>query len=105
MFGTASSKDFKALEAEPYGSDGLVDYADEEWPERIRSLTNGIGVDYAYDCISEGWIVAKVGSTLRSSDKMAIVRSKEGGAWTAQNFPVEPWYGAVWEGLGEEVQC
>lgn len=36
--------------------------------------------------------------------KCAIVRSREGGAWTAKELPVEPINGAVWEGLGEEVQ-
>ena len=35
---------------------------------------------------------------------MAILRSGEGGAWTARDLPIEPSYGAVWEGLGEVVQ-
>ena len=36
---------------------------------------------------------------------MAIVRSREGGAWIEEEkLLIEPSYGAVWEGLGEEVQ-
>ena len=104
LFGTAGQKHFKMLKAEPYGYDGLLDYHDEDWPAQVRSLTNGTGVDYAYDCISEGWTVSKTGDTLAPSGKMAIVRSREGGAWTAPALPVEPSYGAVWEGLGEVVQ-
>ncbi|MCJ1279288.1 hypothetical protein MMC21_007112 [Puttea exsequens] len=104
LFGTASRKHFKTLKAEPYGYDGLVDYHDEDWPAKIRSLTNETGVDYAYDCISEGLTVSKTGHVLAPSGKMAIVRSREGGAWTAQDLSVEPSYGAVWEGLGEVVQ-
>ena len=106
LFGAASEKHFRMLQAEPYGYDGLVDYHDAEWPTKIRGLTRaGTGVDYAYDCISEGWTVSKTAGTLAPSGKMAIVRSREGGAWIEEeNLPIEPSYGAVWEGLGEVVQ-
>lgn len=104
LFGTAGPKHFEMLKAEPYGYDGLVDYHDEDWPAKVHSLTNGTGVDYAYDCISEGGTVSKTAGTLAPRGKMAIVRSREGGAWTAPDLPMEPSYGAVWEGLGEVVQ-
>ncbi|MCJ1369157.1 hypothetical protein MMC20_000366 [Loxospora ochrophaea] len=104
LFGTAGQKHFKRLKAKPYSYDGLVDYRDEDWPEKVCSLTNGTGVDYAYDCISEGGTVSKTGKTLAPNSKMAIVRSREGGAWTAENLAVDPSYGAVWEGLGEAIQ-
>ncbi|CAF9942034.1 hypothetical protein IMSHALPRED_003167 [Imshaugia aleurites] len=104
LFGTAGQKHFEMLKAEPYSYDGLVDYHDEDWPAKIRGLTDGAGVDYAYDCISEGATVSKTGDTLAPGGKMAIVRSREGGAWTAPDLTVEPMYGAVWEGLGEFVQ-
>ena len=104
LIGTAGQKHFKKLKAEPYCYDELVDYHEEDWPSEVRRLTNGRGVDYAYDCISEGSTVSKTSSTLAPGGKMAIVRSREGGAWSAENLPVEPSYGAVWEGLGEEVQ-
>ena len=42
---------------------------------------------------------------MASDGQIAIVRSREGGAWTEDaNLPMEPSYGAVWEGLGEVVQ-
>lgn len=104
LFGTAGQKHFKMLKAEPYRYDALIDYHDEDWPAKVHRLTKGTGIDYAYDCISEGWTVSKTGETLAPSGKMAIVRSREGGAWTALDLSVEPSYGAVWEGLGEVVQ-
>ncbi|MCJ1451544.1 hypothetical protein MMC28_001883 [Mycoblastus sanguinarius] len=106
LFGAVSQKHFRMLQAKPYGYDGLVDYHDADWPIKVRGLTKaGTGVDYAYDCISEGWTVSKTAGTLAPSGKMAIVRSREGGAWIEEeNLPIEPSYGAVWEGLGELVQ-
>ncbi|MCJ1380443.1 hypothetical protein MMC17_003547 [Xylographa soralifera] len=105
LLGTAGQKHFNMLKAEPYCYTDVVDYRDDDWPAKVLSLTNGTGVDYAYDCISESSTVSNTGKTLASNGKMAIVRSKEGGAWTAENLDsvVEPSYGAVWEGLGEDV--
>ena len=105
LFGAASQKHFRLLQAEPYGYDGLVDYHDADWAAKVRGFAYGAGVSYAYDCVSEGRTVSKTASTLAPSGKMAIVRSREGGAWTEEDgLPVEPSYGAVWEGLGEVVQ-
>jgi NADPH:quinone reductase-like Zn-dependent oxidoreductase len=104
LFGAASKARWGLLKAEPYGYDFLVDYRDEDWPERLKELTGGAGVHYAFDCISEGDSVERTCSTIASDGKIAIVRSREGGAWAAKNITVEPIYGAVWEGLGEEVQ-
>ena len=95
LIGTAGQKHFNRLKAEPCCYDDLIDYHEEDWPSKVRCLTNGKGVDYAYDCISEGSTVSKTGSTLASSGKMAIVRSREGGAWSARDLPFEPSYGAV----------
>ena len=110
VFGTASPKHFAMLKAAPYSYAGLVDYHDEDWPGKIRSLNYGCDIDYAYDCISEGDTVAKTSSLLcPATGKLAIVRSKEGGAWSTSTaidsvLRFEPSYGAVWEGLGAEVQ-
>ena len=104
LFGAASQKHFNMLKAEPYCYTEVVDYRDENWPAKVLGLTDGAGANYAYDCISEGLTVSNTGKTLAPSGKMAIVRSREGGAWTAENLTVEPSYGAVWEGLGEDVQ-
>ena len=104
LFGTASTKHFSMLKSEPYCFNELVDYRNCDWPAKIMELINGAGVDYAYDCISEDLTVSDTATTLAASGKIAVVRSREGGAWTAPNLTVEPSYGAVWEGLGEEVQ-
>lgn len=104
LFGAASKSRWEMLKTEPYGYEHLVDYRDTDWPEQVGKLANGKGMNYAYDCISEGDSVARVSSTLASNGKIAIVRSRAGGAWKAEVLRVEPIYGAVWEGLGEEVQ-
>jgi NADPH:quinone reductase-like Zn-dependent oxidoreductase len=104
LFGTASKARWAFLESEPYIYDHLVDYRDQGWPDQIKGLSGGVGMHYAYDSLSEGDSVKRVASTLAEKGSMAIVRSREGGAWTADNLPTEPIYGAVWEGLGEEIQ-
>jgi NADPH:quinone reductase-like Zn-dependent oxidoreductase len=106
LIGAASRSRWAMLRAPPYGYDALVDYRDADWPEQVRRLTGGEGVDAAYDCISEGDTVKGVARTLNKNGRMAIVRSREGGAWVAAEgeLPVEPIYGAVWEGLGVEIQ-
>lgn len=106
LFGAASPRHHPMLTAKPYSYDGLVDYRDADWPSRVRAFTDGIGVDYAYDCISEGSTVQHTDQTLSSVGQMAIVRSREGGAWTSAgaSLTTEPSYGAVWEGLGEDVE-
>lgn len=92
------------LRQSPYSYDELVDYHDADWADQIKRLSDGAGMQYAYDAISEGASVEKVASLLEPDGRMAIVRSREGGAWEALSLPVEPIYGAVREGLGEEVQ-
>ncbi|MCJ1288094.1 hypothetical protein MMC26_007448 [Xylographa opegraphella] len=104
LFGAASPKHFNMLKAQPYCYTDVVDYRDNTWPAQVMGFTGGTGVDYAYDCISEGLTVSNTGKTLAPSGRMAIVRSREAGMWTSQNLTVDPSYGAVWEGLGEDVQ-
>jgi len=104
LFGTASSKRFEMLSDEPYKYDHLVDYHNKDWVEQIRHLSGGHGMSYALDCISEGDSVKLVAKVLGEDGPLAIVRSREGGAWKADDLRVEPMYGAVWEGLGAEVQ-
>ncbi|KAH5111037.1 hypothetical protein HBI65_207590 [Parastagonospora nodorum] len=104
LFGTASKARWDFLQAEPYFYDHLVEYRDPTWSSQIMGLSDGVGMHYAYDGLSEGDSVARVALTLAKNGKMAIVRSREGSAWEGDNLPIEPVYGAVWEGLGEEVQ-
>jgi NADPH:quinone reductase-like Zn-dependent oxidoreductase len=106
LIGVASRARFPLLQARPYIYDFLVDYHDAEWPSKVSQLTEGKGIDLAFDCISEGATVANVSRTLHAKGKLAVVRSLEGGAWDASNLAqaIEPKYGAVWQGLGERVE-
>lgn len=104
LLGTASERRFQMLRSPPYHYDDLVDYRDSEWPRRLSASSSDGGVQYAFDCIAEGETVKKVAHTLDEGGKMAIVRSREGGAWNGDGLLIEPSYGAVWEGLGEDVQ-
>ncbi|KAI9662351.1 MAG: hypothetical protein M1821_008518 [Bathelium mastoideum] len=104
LSGTASEKRFQMLRNPPYCYDQVVDYRDAGWPSKVVGSTDGRGVQYALDCISEGHSVKQVSQTMRRNGKMVVVRSREGGAWKADDLAVEPVYGAVWEGLGEEIQ-
>lgn len=105
LIGAASKARHAMLRKEPYRYDELVDYRDEDWPEQVRALCEGKGVDFACDCISEGSTVEKVNSILAPNGKQAIFRSRAAGAWQQNRpFDIEPVYGAVWEGLGVEVQ-
>lgn len=109
LIGLASPRHFERLRAEPYRYDHLVDYHDPGWPEKVRQASSGgagagAGVHYAYDAVSEASTVRDVSSTLRRGGKVAVVRSRgEPGAWAADGVTTEPVYGAVWEGLGEDV--
>ncbi|KZL63586.1 hypothetical protein CI238_02894 [Colletotrichum incanum] len=105
LIGAASKARFPLLQAEPYTYDALVDYRDSNWSDQVRMLTGAAnGVDFVYDCISEGATVKMASSTLRDGGKMAIVRSREGGAFDSEGLNVEPVYGAVWEAFGVEIQ-
>lgn len=103
LIGAASPQNWERLRAEPYGYDTLVDYHEQSWPEQVRQASGG-GVHFAYDSISEGSTVRDVSSTLRPSGKMAVVRSLQAGAWDTEGVLAEPIYGAVWEGLGEDIE-
>jgi NADPH:quinone reductase-like Zn-dependent oxidoreductase len=105
LIGAASKARFELLHGEPYCYDALVDYRNANWPEEVLKLTNGTGINWAFDCISEGSTVRTVSKLLCQGGKVAIVRSKEYGAWDTNGLPhdVEPAYGAVWEGLGEDI--
>lgn len=103
LIGAANPRNWPMLKEEPYAYDHLVDYSDRNWPEQVRRASSG-GVHYAYDAISEGSTVREVSSTLREGGKLAVVRSKEAGAWETEGVTTEPIYGAVWEGLGEDVE-
>ena len=105
LIGVASAARHDTLLRDPFSYWYLADYRDENWPEKVEEILEERRVDYALDCISEGDTVYKVNRLLEVGSKQAISRSAEGGAWdTTQPLMIQPSYGAVWEGLGEDVQ-
>ncbi|KAM0724077.1 hypothetical protein Q7P37_000257 [Cladosporium fusiforme] len=116
LIGTSSERHFPMLKGEPYRYDYLIDYHVPDWPERVVTRTKHSGVDISFDCISEDSTVVKTiaclkGTTLATNagnkPAVAVVRSRAGGAWqgSAEELAgVEPSYGAVWEGLGVDVE-
>ena len=106
LFGAASPARHEMLKAPPFNYNGLVDYRDEAWPEKFLEEQKQARVDYAVDCISEGQSVRNVSKIVVPTGNMAIFRSRAAKAWTAaeSELPFEPVYGAVWEGLGVEIQ-
>jgi zinc-binding alcohol dehydrogenase/oxidoreductase len=50
-----TSSDAKAELATALGADGAVLYSDEDWPQQVRQLTGGRGVDLAVDSVGSTW--------------------------------------------------
>jgi NADPH:quinone reductase-like Zn-dependent oxidoreductase len=103
LIGTASSSKHELLRKAPYGYDVLVDYRDPEWVEEVKAATEGKGVDFAVDAISEGQTVYSVHDTLATNAKMVVFRGPKGGQYDPSELRIKPVYGAVWEGLGHEI--
>ncbi|KAH7152651.1 hypothetical protein EDB81DRAFT_867998 [Dactylonectria macrodidyma] len=108
--GAAGASKHNFLRQEPYWYDALVDYRDSSWPDQVKAATSdGRGVQYALDCISEGITVAQVHSTfaddVQGNHRFGVFRSPAGGGFETEGLRVHPIYGAVWEGLGLEVEC
>lgn len=103
LIGVASPKHHDWLREAPYSYDILLDYR-SDWQSEVRRINTGKGLDLAFDCISEGSTVQDLSELMQPQGKLAIVRSKQGGAWkSTKELSVEPKYGAVWQGLGEVV--
>lgn len=103
LIGTASPSKHDMLRKAPYGYDVLVDYRDPSWVEKVKQATEGRGVDFAVDTISEGQTVYSVHDTLAATAKMAVFRGPKGGQYDPSELRIKPIYGAVWEGLGHEI--
>ena len=103
LLGTASVSKHETLRAAPYGFDMLVDYREDDWPEKVKAATGGAGVHFALDTISERDTVEKVHSTLGTQGKYHVFRSQGGGEFDTSKLSIQPIYGTVWEGLGHEV--
>ncbi|KAI0894412.1 GroES-like protein [Annulohypoxylon nitens] len=104
LIGVASPSKHALLQQKPYSYTALVDYRSPTWVSDVLSLTNGRGIDYAVDCISEGSTVVQVERTFGSrGGKLAVIRAPANGGYDVSGMRVKPAYGAVWEGLGVEV--
>ena len=66
----------------------------------MKKATGGQEISLAFDCISEGSTVRNITNILRKNGKVAVVRSKEAGAWDPKGAQetVDIIYGAVWWG-------
>ncbi|KAL7920118.1 GroES-like protein [Trichoderma austrokoningii] len=103
LIGAASPSKHEFLRKAPYNYDVLVDYRDAEWVEKVKEATEGKGIDFAVDSISEGQTVYSVHDTLAATARMAVFRGPQGGQYDPSELSIRPIYGAVWEGLGHEI--
>ncbi|KAL4896471.1 chaperonin 10-like protein [Aspergillus ambiguus] len=103
LIGTASPAKHELLRTAPYSYDILIDYHESDWPQKVKVATNGAGVHFALDTISERDTVEKVHSVLGSQGKYHVFRSHIGGQYDTSALKIQPIYGTVWEGLGHEI--
>ncbi len=88
VIGTAGSKAKQDL-AREHGADHVLDYADSSWPDQVRALTGGRGVDVAYDAVGKatvdgsmkslakrGWLICYGGASgpVPPIDPLALMR-------------------------------
>lgn len=88
VIGTAGSPAKQAL-ARGHGADHVLDYADPAWPDQVRALTGGRGVDVAYDAVGKttvegsmktlarrGWLIVYGGASGPAPliDPLALMR-------------------------------
>ncbi|RSL44842.1 hypothetical protein CEP54_014522 [Fusarium duplospermum] len=104
LIGAASRSKHDFLRQEPYNYDVLVDYHDTDWVQQVKAATGENGVDFALDCISEGETVYGTHETLATEAKFAVFRGPVGGEYDPSKLRIKPIYGAVWEGLGAEIE-
>lgn len=108
LVGTASQKNHKLLQSVPYAYDYLLDYHEDEWATRARSLTPD-GFDAVLDCISEGPSVRDSASLLRPDARpgtVIVILTKLQGGWGDYVRDVPAGlirYIIGWQGLGVEI--
>lgn len=85
------------------GADGVVDYREADWVERVRAMVGEQGVSAAFDCISEGSTTGDVSRTFgKGGGRIATIRGNTVDK-SKIRAGVGALYGAVWSGLGVEV--
>ncbi|KAK1523897.1 uncharacterized protein CCOS01_08984 [Colletotrichum costaricense] len=105
LIGAASSAKHGMLRQAPYLYDELVDYRDADWQESVRKVC-GIsgGVHYGIDAVSQSPSVERVHDTLVNEGKLAVFRAPALAGFDPSKLSIKPVTGAVWEGLGVEIQ-
>ncbi|KXN83261.1 Zinc-type alcohol dehydrogenase-like protein C2E1P3.01 [Leucoagaricus sp. SymC.cos] len=74
------------------GAHHSFDYRDFEWQKKVLVATDGQGIDYAIDCLSEGERTAQISRVFGTGD------NPDGIFGTQRTI-----YGVVWTGLGHDV--
>jgi zinc-binding alcohol dehydrogenase/oxidoreductase len=90
-----SSSEEKIERAKEIGADGGVLYTDDRWPEAVRELTDGRGVDLVLDSVGSTWNESL--RTLRAGGR-AVVFGGTGG--TQVELDVRPFYFGQFSLLG-----
>ncbi|KAG7045152.1 GroES-like protein [Colletotrichum scovillei] len=105
LIGAASSAKHDMLRQAPYSYDELVDYRDADWQVTVRKVC-GIsgGVHYGIDAVSQSPSVERVHDTLVNEGKLAVFRAPALAGFDPSKLRIRPITGAVWEGLGVEIQ-
>ena len=105
LLGAVSSSKHELLRKAPYNYDVLVDYKHEHWPEQIKAATSSSqGVHYALDTFSVSPSVELTESTFGPQGRFAVFRAPALGGFDIERLRIKPAIGAVWEGLGVEIQ-
>lgn len=105
LIGAASSAKHDMLRQTPYSYDELVDYREADWQATVRRVC-GIsgGVHYGIDAVSQSPSVECVHDTLVDAGKLAVFRAPALAGFDPSKLRIKPVTGAVWEGLGVEIQ-
>ncbi|KAI1120617.1 hypothetical protein F5Y10DRAFT_120948 [Nemania abortiva] len=106
--------------ARAFGADHVIDYRDASWPDQVRKLTKGRGVDIVYDpvglvdkstkCVAWNGRILIVGFAAGAIEKVAMNKvllkniSLVGIHWGAYARFERGSIPAVWEGIGKLIE-
>ncbi|KAJ7232013.1 chaperonin 10-like protein [Mycena rebaudengoi] len=100
IYATASPRNHALLLS--LGATAVFDYRSPTWVADVLKASGGI--DGALDCISEDATTANISQTFGPrGGRIAVIRA---AAWSKDGVraDVTPLYGAVWEGLGHDIE-
>ncbi|CAJ2500882.1 Uu.00g037350.m01.CDS01 [Anthostomella pinea] len=99
LLGAARDSHHQMLKEHPYSFDALFDYRQDDWPEQVTKFTDGTGVDFVMDCISEESTVEMSSRTLNPTGKCAVFRPPKNN-YDPDKLPTRLIYGAAYEAFG-----